>query len=546
MKKLTLLSICILYISNLLYAQRFQLQWSDEIKTKNAASNSKVILADESGVYVTRYFEKMPFGSYRLQTHLILMKYDKRNQLVYEHDYNDELRDHDLKFIRLLDNELFLFSKTFEGKDAHTFNFHITSISKDNGTIKEKPVQFDSYTPQNKNTIPDFLVKLSADEKKFIITRDHNTDNTFIGIMATQIGKEMSSKIQTPILINMDQHLFKLVDIQVAPGNKWLVTGRESEYGGKKNKEIIEKGFIANLYDASGKKETSMVLTNPGIRLRSVKTAMFEENKLILAGLYEKGEERGVLTAEINLTANQILQSELQPFTPEMFGFDLDDEKNDKKDKKEPVNFSNYRFKDILLNPVDNSIIYLIEEQWKTSVIAYTGSGTAPRSVRTVSTFQWINGNIMVLNVKRDGAIKWVKVVPKFQLENWSVPQTTVGIFYADWYNLLYFDFPFYSSYGKTLWNNQLILIFNDNPANIRLTGPGPVKRARNWNDTEIHALIFDLNDGKVTRKLAGQQETGSVALPRHLFSGGSELYFPAQHLKIGKDDFIMGKMTIK
>src|SRR6476469_8710814 len=119
MKKI-LLACSLVFMSTGLFAQKYKIDWGDELKMKKGTLDLDILGADKSGYYFleTRVarsfgfaFGGSPGGSYKL------IKFNNDFDQEYDESYKSELKGLDFLSIQPLNDELFLFATDFIKKE---------------------------------------------------------------------------------------------------------------------------------------------------------------------------------------------------------------------------------------------------------------------------------------------------------------------------------------------------------------------------------------------------------------------------------------------
>ena len=270
--------------------------------------------------------------------------------------------------------------------------------------------------------------------------------------------------------------------------------------------------------------------------------------ELLLAGFFsqdaKKTELNGFYINKLNPVDGVLTLSSFKEINAGMLGNSFDDAADEDEESKankkeaakakaddEEVDFPNsYIIKSVDINPVDNSII-IASEVSKYSYYSYT-TQTYNNATKMWST-QWhyvhsfTNKDILVINADKDGNIRWLNDIPKYQLEEIQTSSGSgsgislgmdQGSFFAQAGGM-----PFYSSYARLIHNNNLILLFNDhNSNNVNAEYGSKVKSISNLRKkSSAYAVAIDLSTGKMTRKLLGANNEETILMPRHAYVVG-------------------------
>jgi len=210
------------------------------------------------------------------------------------------------------------------------------------------------------------------------------------------------------------------------------------------------------------------------------------------------------------------------------------------KIKNEGDAFSKYmQFRNIFYTS-DNGLVILAE---KYHYYTYTTTNYSPgvngmpgRSTTTTYAV-YECGDLLMCKIDAGGNIGWLQVLPKLQREVIQVGYGS-GFSYAG-----FFDGsgrPFYAGFGAIQTNNNIQILFNDNPKNAVVTQPGQkVKITRRFGKSDCFMLTVDELTGKYKRKMFFTNAGVPTSMPRLGSVVENGMYL------IGKEDRVMAKSKI-
>jgi hypothetical protein len=155
----------------------------------------------------------------------------------------------------------------------------------------------------------------------------------------------------------------------------------------------------------------------------------------------------------------------------------------------------------------------------------------------------------MTTRIGSDGNIKFVSVIPKWQVERTSSSNSGVGPGVS--FSSSFFvrgGMPFYSSFNCIPYKNKLFFFYNDHADNGAVTQPGQsAKRVLNFAKSDCYSVMLDLETGKVTRKMLFTNEEEPTAMVRHGMVLNNELYVVAlRRAMMGKSTIKLGRILVK
>jgi len=296
--------------------------------------------------------------------------------------------------------------------------------------------------------------------------------------------------------------------------------------------------------------------------------------ELLLAGFYsnaaKKDDLNGFFINKVDAEKGTLLLSSFKEINSGMLGksyedlADDDDEiKESKKQSKkaqdddDEEDFPNsFIIKSVDINPIDNSIV-ITSEVSKYSYYSYTTASydnvTRRYTYRTTYVHRFTNQDILIINADQNGNIKWLNALPKSQLEEIRTSSNSYSGWSFDSERSGYFasagGMPFYSSYKSLLYNNSLVLLFNDhNSNNVNAEYGDRVKMISNFRKrSTAYGVSIDLSSGKMARKPIVSNNEETILMPRHALVIGNELFIPSwrQHL-MAKTELKFAKITVK
>lgn len=567
MKKNYLLFVFTL-ISCTLFAQNSTINWGENLKIKRGTTELNIVTADNTGVYVqeggVRYFT-IGFNN---MTGFKFRKFDKFYNEVYEEDYKQELKGKELNRIIPFKTKLYIFADDYDKKEKR-FVTYAAEIDKASGKLKGDWKEIVEVPRENRGDDYAFTIIPSADSSSMVLVADiSNTDRSSVKVLV--MNEALQPQSATTINLQYTKNTYALQDVLFTNDKKILVVGKiyEEVELTKRRKRLMFKKLSIEKYDLSGKKEMEVATSDAGKVLVSAKLVQNKKSELFVCGFYSNNaktqEINGLLVNRIDLATGNVITSTTKQLDPTMIGtFDEDaDDDKDAETKQSKLSSkkaaadgdmdgfsSDFLFRKIYVGQ-DNSIL-LIAEKFRFDTYTRTESSYDGQrwTYRTVTTYQYTCGDLLTIKVGDDGALKWVNVIPKLQVEAIRArgAATTTGISFNS-HLFISGGLPFYSSFNVVPFKNKLIFYYNDNTKNAAVkTVADKAKSTYNFNKSNCYSLTLDLTTGDVARKFLFTNDDEPIAMVRHGMLTGNELYLVAYKPSLlGKSTLKLGKITIR
>ena len=551
MKKVLLIA-SVLFTSCISFAQTYKLSWGEEMKLKKGTTDLDIITADNSGLYVTE--QRVKLKSYFVigatyGNAYKLIKLDKNFGEVYDKEYKKELKGLDFHNFQPLEDDLFMFATDYDRKEKE-FIVLGAKVDKSSGDLNGDFLELGRFALESKRDDYDMKMTSIQNGKTFLMVSNISNKDR-VSLAVSVLDKNLKRKESAIINMSFNPGLYQLEDVKFTVDKKIVVMGREYEeveYGKRKKKKLVFKQYVLAIYNNKGKKEKDVVVDAADRYIISGKLIEQPTGELLLAGFFsqdaKKTELNGFYINKLNPVDGVLTLSSFKEINAGMLGNSFDDAADEDEESKankkeaakakaddEEVDFPNsYIIKSVDINPVDNSII-IASEVSKYSYYSYT-TQTYNNATKMWST-QWhyvhsfTNKDILVINADKDGNIRWLNDIPKYQLEEIQTSSGSgsgisfgmdQGSFFAQAGGM-----PFYSSYARLIHNNNLILLFNDhNSNNVNAEYGSKVKSISNFRKkSSAYAVAIDLSTGKMTRKLLGANNEETILMPRHAYVVG-------------------------
>ena len=533
-----------------------------------------IVAADKSGVYFTEERAKLQsiglFGN-TLGTSAKLVKFEKNFDQVFEKDYTKDLKGVSFDNIQMLDDELFLFATDYDKREK-TVRILGVQLDKSSGDMMGELQELDNYQLESKRDDYDIHFDTIENTRNFLLVTDiSNNDRTTIAV--AMLDKNLKKKESAIINLSYEKKTYSLEDVKFTKSGKIILLGKVMEHmvrnNGKQKNRMVFKEYALSIYDHKGKKEKDVNLSSGNRFVIGGKIIEEPTGDLLLAGFYsneqKKNDLNGFFINKINVNDGTLLLSSYKDITSSMLGDvssdsdstatdDDDDDKKSKKDRKKNDDDdeelpNSYLIRSVNLNPADNSYIITAELSKVTSyTYSYmTGVGAGAHwETRTVYTFT--NRDILLIDADKEAKIRWLNVIPKYQVE--QVSSSGRG-FSASSY-LGYFarsgGLPYYSSFVSFMKDNQMFVILNDHEKNKEIGQYGnKIKMIRTFKKfSNTYGVSVDLNTGKLVKKFINENSEDIILMPRHSYTVGNTIYIPSMRQRLmAKSELKIAKITV-
>lgn len=560
--KNTICTAALLLVVLFSYAQKASVVWGENLKIKKGTTELNIITADKSGIYVQEE-DLRPFMFAHMDDVMKIKfrKFDKDYNEVFERDYIDELKGKEFNRIIPFNDRLYLFADDYD-KKARQFISYAVELDKGSGKPKGNWKEISVLPREDKRDKYDFIVVPSVDSSAMVMVADIS-NKEYARVKVLLMNERLESKSVTDINLAFAKDNYVLDDVLYTRDNKIVLTGRvfeEVQVSKKRTKKVFKKVALEK-FGLDGRKEAEFPTITGGKMLLSAKVVTNGIGDVFVCGYYTNDFKdqmiNGIVVNRINPLNGEVLMSSEKVIDPSMAGkFKDDNNEEDEKRKKskEPEGESDgfastYRFKKVLIGQ-DNSIV-LIAEQFQLDIRTSTESSYVNGQYRTRTTtmYYYTSGDIMTTRVGSDGNIKFVSVIPKWQIERTGTSSSSVGggIRFSSSF-FVTGGLPFYSSFSYIPYKNKLFYFFNDHSDNGAVTQPGQnAKRVVNFEKSDCYALALDMETGMVTRKLLFSNDDEPTAMVRHGMVLNNELYMVGfRWSMLGKSTIRLGKIIVK
>ncbi len=552
------------------FAQAPKIAWGDEFKLRKGSTDLSVICTDNTGVYLQESHMALKtyfvFGA-TMRESAMLIKLDRNLTEQFRNDFNKELRGKEFEQFFSVADKLYILASDYERREK-TLTLYAAAVNNATGDLAGDWQQLASWVKDEKSDNIHFKVSGNADNSSLILVssiegKEHNS------YQVQEFDKNLKSAGAAINISNeFDPKTFQLEDVLYTTAKKVVLVARLYEYEEGKRKKDKFLDFLhynIRIYNNKGKQEQDIKTDIAGKWLVSTKVLQEADKDLVIAAFYSKEKKGntidGLLVQRIDPNTGNILTTSekeintslLTPIDEDNTAYDDNDDDN-KKEKKEREKFDKIKdesegftrymqFRNIFYTP-DKGLVILAEKyhHYTYTTTSYSAGFNGMPGTYTNQTYTvFETGDIMMCKIDAGGNIAWLQVLPKAQREQVGGSYTgyssgfSIGMYYFNTHNM-----PYYSGFGALQDNNNINIIFNDNPKNEGVLQLGQkIKTATMFRKSTCFNLTLDATTGKYTRKLFFSNKDVPTAMPRLSSYIGDDMYM------IGREDRLFGKTKI-
>lgn len=483
-KSLTLFTTLLLFLCSFLNvnAQSFDVEWGQEREfDKRKHYITGVIGNEANGYYVLRANnnDKKPYA---------VIRYNMQHEVEREFEVSCVVKGKEATWegLYMLKDNFVVFLSYADGK-ADKNTLYACTITKDGE--QSAPQEVDVISIKKRRNAGTFYTYLSEDETKFLIVHKEIYE------------KKETEKYNYKMLTSRLEPVWeKAVDLPYKDEDFSLHNYRIDEDGNvfllgtlRMDKKKIQYKLFAFFHKKDKMEEVNINFA----KAYAISDLRFDylDGHLVFLGFFineKKYGLQGIIYTKVNAKTLETVMEKVTPFNKKDL-LKLTTERAAKKGKGASYSYS---IDDIIVQK--NGDMKIVAESFEIHEV------TTRTQYGTTTTYYYYYANIMVVDMDKEGNIKWVASVPKLQ-----VSKNDGGI---------------YSSYILTYDDENLYMVFNDNPKN---TAPNtkPEKRGKiAANTLKIKKLSVTLakvdNKGDVTTEMFFKSKNdGKTALRPKLYS---------------------------
>lgn len=471
-----------------------QVKWGTEIQEKNPFIQQ--LFETDKGVYSV--YTKKAGGMFSSASAAKIHRYS--SDLAFERELEFKEKGLELQQVINLDNRLYAFFEK-EGDDK--------SRSIMGAEIDQEAMRL-ATTPTTLKTLKDakgglfsagdeasFLLRNSVDKTKIAILGipgvEKNSNEVF---SITVLGQGLHTIWEKNVTLPYANDLFYVSDYEVDNEGNFYVLGKlYAEKAKEREKDGSNYSFILLKYNGGETPETYNIKLN-GLFVAELSFDVDDRNNVRCVGFYREDYRKGnkgIFFLKVDATQKAITVQSTKDFTPELVET-IAGKRAAKKDKGISLNFEGRGF----VKRSDGGLIAFAELAYQVTVQNSNGGMPTGLSLTiTQSTTHYYRNDVLIMNIKPDGNIEWLKALEKDQ-------HTTN-------------DGGYYSSFARVVDNDKLHLLFNLNEKSYTK------KHETKFTSPKNSVLVSYTLDaiGNFTDKLLfnnNEDEIETIAMPQKAF----------------------------
>jgi len=521
-----------------LIAQSVDIQWGESIDSKTEIL--RIIGEDQDqNVYALAYKSKKYY----------LEKY-KGNELVAS--FSKEIvfpeiddRDQNLLNIYLLDNKLVAISEVFLKKtDEYLVNGYGISLS---GIMEKKPVELLRISAKTRSKAGITGTQISQDRSLFLVSNvsfdDKDQNDISIQVFNNEFKRQNHFDEKVTIKNKAEKAYVTIGNFVLDNTGSMYYTKEVMYYKGSftfSSSMLNDRDYsVVHLNEEGFKQEIPVTLKN--LKVAQMGLKVDENNNIKLGGFYYKKQERGLfkgvyLRGSFFVLIDGKTRKKLAENAVE-FSEDMMLEYRSEKQIDKGVYLDNNFYVKEMVNK-DNGGTIIIAEYF-TVVYGETRMGLQP--------VNYYYGDLIVVNVNKEGEIEWSKAIFKNQL--YTQTRLNLGAFVGGLSVMASIpvsnDETIYFSYLVDVVGDDIVFIFNDNGANTNLDLPRRKTKALKVPKKGIPMIVTFDKKGTMSKEPLAKSLKGEVIMrPRVSYVNTDNDTIVVYGSKSGDDK--LGRLSIR
>lgn len=434
--KLLALTIISILICSVSFAQSATVKWGATIKKPSGTYISKIVGEDKDGFYVLR--KALKKGVMHIERFNQKMELEFSQQLTIP---KKGKKFHTYEGIYYINNQLVLFT-SFADKNMGK-NFAFAHPISDKGVVGTKFKKIDEIKTEGRKT-GSFDVELSKDSTKFLVYHNEPYDKYEDEEFSFKVYDNTLTPVwEKGITLPYKDENFNIKDYKIAGNGTvyMLATIYPDKSKGEKtkSKEYQVNKYVILSYNGKDDDLQQFEVNLSGKWIDEMSYEINEETQeLIVSGFYaddHKMAVKGTFFLSMDIESKKVKVTSIKAFDKEFISESIGEKK---AEKGKGIRYFDF---DYMFTRKDGGI-YMVAEQYYLTTRTYTDSNG---NTRTVTVYNY--DDIMVTSINSKGEIEWTRLVEK--------RTGSSG--------------PAYLSYAVNFNknNDQLNIVFNDNPENI-------------------------------------------------------------------------------
>ncbi len=466
-----------------------EVEWGPLLKTRDIHFNQV------AGVNETHFYtvgnSKMR-GIFSTADKFYVRKYELGTyKLVYElfvDDFKYRERDAELIDFRLINEEVHLFFRVFQGKEDK--KYLLRRVVDKRGKLSK--VELVTKIPATKRSGGSFSFHYSEDSTKVLVFSGYPYEKKEVERFGILVLDTTFLELwdETVALPYADKY-FSVIDQCVTNEGDVFMLGYASpdrNKGQKRNRNSSNQDYklFRISKDSEDILEFDLDLDDKYITGANIR-ADFGDGLMAVAGFYsekEVGDIAGSFYITIDQKKLEAVTANSEAFSKAFMANFMSERKVEKG--RELISF---RFRDFIRRSDGGTVA--VAEQYQRKVV----TNQIPNGPITTTVYYLYN-DIIVININPDGEIDWTAHIPKYQTS-------------TD-------DGGFFLSYLLVVNGDKLHFIFNDNPKNLKRLAEGKRQRSMGSPSKSMAIVATVDGNGEVVRdKLFNSKEVSAILIPK-------------------------------
>ncbi len=458
-------------------------QFGEEVKDGKRVLLEGVVHYADDGMYVIKYSV-----SFFAPTKYIIEKFDldlkrvKSAPLIFR---NKKVVPE--YFVSLNGNLYVLFEE--KDKDAKVTRYYQQGFDETTFKLKDEIIEISSIEYEKNRNRGEFYFEKSKKNSKLLIYNHMPYERKEAQKLGFKVfDKDFKLLWQKNVTMPYKDELFEVNEYQVDNAGNCYIIGKlyQEKKEARKSKRDKRPIFEYKILKYTATEDTPLEYT-PKLNdhfITDIQISLDREDNIVCVGFYsEKGyyQIKGSFYLSIDKENKKIENQKIEEFEVS-FMTETDNARVQKRAKKKSekgktVELYKYNINEIILKEKGGAVV-VAEQYYMYEVVHHTKNGS-------YTTYHYVYGDIIVLNMDEKGNVLWKTKIPK--------AQHTVN------------DFGLISSYALTVVGDRLYFVFNDHPDNMTYVAGGK-DRMKNFVGMKTKKIVTTLvevdNKGKQTREM--------------------------------------------
>lgn len=480
-----------------------RINWSETLKEPNNSYLSKIIYQDSKGFYVLREQRSNSLiDNTPLKIYVEYYNNDLKLKRVEKIDLKYKNKTRQFEDVIKLGDHLYLLSSFHNRK--HKVNYLFAQKISRQLKLSSKFIKIGEIPTKNINRDGSFDYHISQDSSTFLIYnqlpyKKGEPERFIFNVYNTQFEKLW----QKTVILPYNDENFEVEEYQVDNnGNVYLMGVIYINNNRRRSKQAYQYTILAYTEQGEKLKEYKIDLEDKLISDLTFRVA--NDGDLVCSGFYSEQNSysiKGTYFFRLNAQTQEIYNKNYKAFDIDFLTYYMSDRQKSKAHKAEmegntqrQAELYRYNLDELILRTDGGALLiaeqYFIEEQYSNML-----NPTALNNGTTTTNYYYHYNDIIVVNIRPNGAIEWTARIPK--------SQKTKN------------DNGYYSSYAHAVVRDKIYFVYNDNRRNF--DKQENAKRRYNFNGRNSIIALSELHkDGSVnTYPLYNNRDADIISRPK-------------------------------